>query len=76
MLVVEPVADPVGQRLPVGLVLEDALARARALNSSTPNVSMSFLPLSLSSFSTSISTGRPWVSQPAIRVTSCPCIAW
>jgi hypothetical protein len=53
----------------------NTLCRARALNSSTPNASIAFFPLSFSSFSTSISTGKPWVSHPAIRVTDCPCIA-
>jgi hypothetical protein len=52
------------------------LFRARALNSATPKRSMSFLPLSWSSFSTSISTGRPCVSHPAMRVTCSPRIAW
>ncbi len=37
---------------------------------------MAFLPFSLSCFSTSISTGSPCVSQPAMRVTRFPCIAW
>src|SRR6478736_1073164 len=34
---------------------------------------MSFLPLKPSFFSTSSSTGRPWVSHPALRVTRRPC---
>ena len=35
---------------------------------------MSFLPERASFFSTSISTGSPWVSHPAIRVTDRPCM--
>ncbi len=35
---------------------------------------MSFLPDSPSSFSTATSTGSPWQSQPALRVTWNPCM--
>jgi len=59
-----------------GIERFNKLCRARALNSATPYDSIAFFPLSCSSFSTSISTGRPWVSHPAMRVTSWPCIAW
>lgn len=38
-------------------------SRHLALNAAMPYVSMSFLPLKPSSFSTAISTGRPWQSQ-------------
>ena len=44
-------------------------SRHLALNRATPNVSMSRLLFDPISFSTSSSTGRPWQSQPAFRVT-------
>jgi hypothetical protein len=46
------------------------------LNRATPNRSISALPLIARAFSTSISTGSPWVSQPAMRVTDLPSIVW
>lgn len=47
-------------------------SRHRALNSSTPNFSISPLPVKPSSRSTSNSTGMPWQSHPAIRGTRSP----
>ena len=52
------------------------LSRHSALKRSMPYASISRLPLMLSAFSTSISTGRPCVSHPAIRVTALPSIVW
>ena len=46
------------------------------LNRSIPYASISRLPLMWSAFSTSISTGKPCVSHPAMRVTPCPSIVW
>ena len=43
-----------------------------ATKSAIPCCSMSCLPSSPSVFSTSISTGSPWVSQPALRSTWSP----
>src|SRR2546425_8692337 len=54
----------------------NTLSRHSLLKRSTPYASISRLPLMLSAFSTSISTGRPCVSHPAIRVTPCPSIVW
>ena len=51
------------------------LSRHRRLNSSTPSRSMSCFPLIPSAFSTSISTGSPCVSHPALRETWNPRIA-
>ena len=48
--------------------------RHRSLNSATPNASMSRLPEVPISFSTSISTGSPWQSHPALRWTRWPVI--
>ena len=45
----------------------NTLSRQSRLNSSTPSASICCLPLMPSCFSTSISTGRPCVSQPALR---------
>jgi hypothetical protein len=54
----------------------NTFSRHFALNFSTPYCSIAFFPpVSPSCFSTSISTGKPWVSQPAILVTDSPCIA-
>ena len=39
------------------------------LNSAMPNASISSLVVMPSCFCTSISTGNPWVSQPALRCT-------
>jgi len=44
----------------------------REMNGFTPYRSMSALPWIRSSFSTSTSTGSPWVSHPAFRGTSYP----
>ena len=49
-------------------------ARHRSLNAATPNASMSRLPEVPISFSTSISTGNPWQSHPALRCTRWPVI--
>ena len=46
----------------------NTLSRHSRLNSATPSFSISCLPLMPSCFSTSISTGRPCVSHPALRV--------
>ena len=46
------------------------------MKGSMPYSSICSLPSRPSSFSTSSSTGRPWVSQPALRVTSWPVIVW
>ena len=46
----------------------NTLSRHSRLNSATPSASMCCLPLMPSCFSTSISTGRPCVSHPALRV--------
>ena len=48
--------------------------RQRSLNSAIPKASMSRLPLVPISFSTSISTGRPWQSHPPFRGTRYPVI--
>ena len=47
-------------------------ARQRSLKRATPNSSICFLPLMWSDFSTSSSTGSPWVSQPPFRSTEYP----
>jgi hypothetical protein len=44
-------------------------SRQSRLNSATPNASMSFFPVVPISFSTSISTGKPWQSHPPFRST-------
>ena len=54
--------------------LRSTASRHWALNSAMPYASMSGLPLNPSSFSTAISTGRPWQSQPAFRSTCIPCM--
>jgi hypothetical protein len=51
------------------------LSRHIRLNLSTPYSSICCLPLMPSAFSTSISTGRPCVSHPALRATWKPRIA-
>ena len=53
----------------------NTLSRHSRLNSATPSASICCLPLMPSCFSTSISTGRPCVSQPALRATRNPFIA-
>jgi len=44
----------------------------RRVKDSTPSFSIAALPWIPSSFSTSISTGSPWVSQPEWRGTKKP----
>ena len=69
------------ERLSQSALYCHTLSRHSRLNSATEIVApawspMSVLPLMPSRFSTSISTGRPCVSHPAMRVTRRPCIAW
>ena len=55
----------------------DAGVRSAATEILAPGWSpTSVLPVMPSCFSTSISTGRPCVSQPAMRVTWRPCMTW
>ena len=49
-------------------------SRQRWLNSAMPKASISRLECRPSSRSTSISTGRPWLSQPPLRGTRWPCM--
>ena len=46
--------------------------RQSSLNRATPNSSICRLPLIFRDFSTSSSTGSPWVSQPPLRATAYP----
>ena len=54
--------------------IKDIIPRYRTMNGSMPYFSICGLPSRPRIFSTSSSTGRPWVSQPALRSTSKPFI--